>query len=303
MKRILIVGASGLVGSNLAMALRDDHCVYGTYHSNRFQLKQVPLFHVDVLKETALFDVLMRIRPEVVFYCAAIRDEGTCTTNALHALTVNAEAAADIALCLRPMGGKLIYFSSAKVFSGQKGNYTEEDTPDPNSSYGSAKLRAEEMLLEFENAFTLRVGTLFGFGPRLEDGLLPKLLRQLWSGADAHFISDEHRTFQSVQDVVEGAKRLMQVGPEMAGVYHCPGGGRATYFDFARLLARTLGLAPDHLHPLPGAQLQTAYNTAEIRGRDTSLNAEKFSRSLGGLGHSLEESLQSVRSQLVNGEI
>lgn len=298
MERILIIGATGLLGSHLAVALREDHCVYGTYYSRHIPIKGVPLFHVDVLKEKSLFDVLLRIRPTLVLYASAIRNEQACSEQALAALTVNAEAASDIALSLRPTGGRLIYFSSSKVFSGNKGNYSEDDPPDPCSSYGSSKRRAEELLLDFENTFVLRLGTLFGLGLKKEDSLLARLLEQLWAKHPLTLIEDEYRSFQGVDAVEAAVRSLMHSDPDKAGLYNCPGGARSSYYDFVRVLAESLGVEAT-LERMPSSALRLPYNTPEIRGEDTTLAPDKFRRAFGLDGPSLSESIETIKKQLL----
>jgi dTDP-4-dehydrorhamnose reductase len=301
MNRILIVGASGLVGSNLAVALREDQCVYGTYDKHKPNLTGVPLFKVDVLKESALFDVITLVRPNIVYYCAAIRDEQMCSEYALPALTINAEAAADIALCLRPLGGRLIYFSTSKVYSGQKGNYTEDDPTDPSSSYGEAKRRAEDLLLEFENTFILRLGTLYGFDCVPDRSLLSKLLKALIAKKEMTFINDEARDFHSLTEVVEASKRLLHADEDKSGLYNCPSAGKTTYYDFARHLAHAIGASTENITAISGEDLKAPYNTPETRGKDTTLNGEKFTRSFGLLTGSLTESLTKIADQLRTG--
>lgn len=301
MNRILIVGASGLVGSNLAVALREDQCVYGTYDKHKPGLAGVPLFKVDVLKESALFDVITLVRPNIVYYCAAIRDEQMCTEHAISALTINAEAAADIALCLRPLGGRLIYFSTSKVYSGEKGNYSEEDPTDPSSSYGETKRRAEDLLLEFENTFILRLGTLYGFDCVPNRSLLSRLLIGLIDKKEMTFINDEPRDFHSLPEVIEASKRLLHADPDKAGLYNCPSPGKTTYYDFARHLAHAIGAPTENITAISGEDLKAPYNTPEIRGKDTTLNGEKFTRSFGILTGGLSESLSKIADQLRTG--
>lgn len=301
MNRILIVGASGLVGSNLAVALREDQCVYGTYDKHKPGLAGVPLFKVNVLKESALFDVLTLVRPNIVYYCAAIRDEQMCTEQALPALTINAEAAADIALCLRPLGGRLIYFSTSKVYSGEKGNYTEEDPTDPSSSYGEAKRRAEDLLMGFENTFILRLGTLYGFDCVPDRSLLSKLLKGLIAKKEMAFINDEPRDFHSLPEVIEASKRLLHADADKAGLYNCPSPGKTTYYDFARHLAHAIGAPTENITAISGEALKAPYNTPEIRGKDTTLNGEKFTRAFGILTGGLTESLTKIATQLRTG--
>jgi len=72
--RILITGASGLLGLNLALELSKAHTVFGTV--NRHTLR-TSLFHVrqtDLLAPKALERLLDETQPDWVIHCAALTD-------------------------------------------------------------------------------------------------------------------------------------------------------------------------------------------------------------------------------------
>ena len=72
------------------------------------------------------------------------------------------------------MGFRIIHFSTDCVFSGTKGQYTEEDTPDAGDLYGRSKLLGE---VTADNAITLRT-SIIGRGLFSSSGLLEWFLSQ-----------------------------------------------------------------------------------------------------------------------------
>src|SRR5688572_4346974 len=96
MKKILVLGASSFLGSNLCMALRKRYVVYGTRATRPVRVDGVPVVKLTIAPESAstVQEVVNRIRPDLVIYCPAIRAESRCKENPMEALFVNAEAAA-----------------------------------------------------------------------------------------------------------------------------------------------------------------------------------------------------------------
>lgn len=71
--RSLIIGGSGFVGTCLATHLIDSgHQVCGTYRNTDRQVKQqIPMYKLDVTNKKDVFDLLQKIRPDVIYHLAA----------------------------------------------------------------------------------------------------------------------------------------------------------------------------------------------------------------------------------------
>src|SRR5579871_1801190 len=128
--KILIVGASGLVGWNLLSVARTlGHQVIGTAHQNALEgLIPFPLF-----QETSLRQLLEKERPDVLFYCAGWSWVDGCQAEPERARRENGDWPSQAAACADRVGCRFVYFSSSYVFNGKAGPYRESDVPRPLS--------------------------------------------------------------------------------------------------------------------------------------------------------------------------
>jgi dTDP-4-dehydrorhamnose reductase len=281
MDRILIVGVSSLVGSHLAIRLRDRFNVIGTFDRHRPNIDSIALIRLNLRRDIDWGGVLERLRPRVVFYCAAERNEKLCQEQPINALAVNAEIPASIAAAAEGLGIRTVYFSSSKVFSGDQGDYSESSLVDPIGHYGMSKVRAEELLASYSGVFTLRLGTLFGLGPVPDRSLLNQMRNNLLAGAPFPLIDDEFRSFQSAEWVAEASERLLKADWGQGGIYHLPSPPKESHFSFGSLLSLALGVGTEHIERVSGEEYSLRYPGVVNRGKDTSLNGNLFESTFG----------------------
>lgn len=67
MERILILGASGLVGKALSKELNKKYNVYGTY--NRNKILSINSTYYDMSKVHKIADILNKVKPSKIVYC------------------------------------------------------------------------------------------------------------------------------------------------------------------------------------------------------------------------------------------
>ncbi len=141
--RVLVIGASGLVGSHvLAEARARGHQVAGTSRS-----QDVPgLERLDLADEVAAARVLERFRPEAVVYAAGWTWVDGCERDPARSRRENVDQPLAVARWCRDHGARMLYFSTSYVFDGLGGPYAEDGRPNPLNVYGADKLRAEEEL-------------------------------------------------------------------------------------------------------------------------------------------------------------
>jgi len=173
--RILITGASGLLGINIALEAAAEHTIFGTV--NNCQLKEDALpagqsfrvIQADLTASGALEKVLEVSQPDWIIHCAALANLDACEASPDLAYHLNAKIPGRLAELASHCGARMVHISTDAVFDGQRGNYTEEDAPNPLSVYALSKLQGERLVLEANpNAVVARVN-LFGwsiFGKR-----------------------------------------------------------------------------------------------------------------------------------------
>jgi dTDP-4-dehydrorhamnose reductase len=239
MKKILVLGATGMLGSAVYTVLSRSPglAVRGTVRSSEdaqlFQPDLVPgLFESADLEELVQLERLLdRSAPDVVINCLAARKP--LPTDPMITVTMFAVLPQRLSLLCARRGARLIQMGTDGVFSGARGNYSEADLPDATDVYGVAKLLGE---VTGPHAITLRTSIV---GPELrgDSGLLewfltqrercPAYARVVFSGLPTNVLAE------IVRDEILPR-------PELCGVYHLAAAA-ISKFDLLRLIARRYG--------------------------------------------------------------
>lgn len=135
MKKILITGAGGFLGSRLAIHFKDKYDLLMPSHSE-----------LNVSREEAVRAYLEEYRPDVVIHCAALSNTWYCEQHPDESHRVNVQGTVRIAKACKLTGAKLIFMSSDQVYNGTPmlGPLKEEDVLQPVNIYGQHKLEAEQ---------------------------------------------------------------------------------------------------------------------------------------------------------------
>jgi dTDP-4-dehydrorhamnose reductase len=303
MKRVLIVGISSFIGSGVARYLRSHYRIFGTYAKHRPRIDDVTSLRFPLGPEAPIEILVDLLKPDAVVYCAGQVDNQRCEKEPEEALYLNVEAPARFAHAGDVRGGRLIYLSTSKVFSGERGTYREDDVPRPIGAYAATKFRGEIELHRYENTFILRLGTIYGLGEAHQrSALVSRILRQLWSREPTAFIFDEYRSFLSVDEVGRAIGSVLDTSLEAAGTYHLSNGERDTYYTFACRIAHAFAKSHEHFKQIRGAEFTGAHAlSGGRRGADLTLAGEQFRKTFSLDFESLDQSLAKLRQQLSEG--
>ncbi len=118
MSRILITGASGLLGANLVVAFSELFTVLAAYKSNRMKSDHVDCFRLDLVQKERVASVFSRLKPGRVIHCAAQTDVDYCESHPEEAALANVDASRNVALAAEAVGAQLTYISTDSVFDG-----------------------------------------------------------------------------------------------------------------------------------------------------------------------------------------
>lgn len=138
MKKILISGSSGFVGSRVL------HQWQG-----RAELFTFPRGSLAAADESAIRRFVETVQPDVILHLAALSDTGYCQQHPEESRRANVELPVWMAKAAQDTGAKLISFSSDQVYAGvtQPGPLPETLPLSPANTYGRHKLEAEERVL------------------------------------------------------------------------------------------------------------------------------------------------------------
>ncbi len=303
--RILITGASGLLGVNLALEAARDHIVIGQI--NALHLNNAPFEQRsgDLLKPNAVEELVESSQPDWVIHCAALADIDTCEKNPELAERLNASLPARFAKACKNKA-KLIYISTDAVFDGTKEEYFETDAPNPLSVYARTKLSGEQAVMDHDpDAIIARIN-LFGwslFGTR---SLAEWFFYNLQAGKQVKGFTDVFFCTQLVNDLA--GVFLQMLGENLSGLYHVVGADCVSKYDFALEIAKRMNIPDVMVTPVRvqdfGLQASRSnklnLNTSKLR-KDIHMDIPRLSTGLDRLFTQYQQGYpQFLRSMVDN---
>lgn len=162
--RVLVVGASGLLGSNVLTDARARGWeATGTVYSTPVAVDE-NLPELDV-RDTERFEQLLEtVEPDAVVNCAALTSVDQCERAPETAHAINGDAPGVLARECAVRDLPFIHISTDYVFDGTASvPYRETAAPNPKQVYGESKLAGENAVrYEHDNALVVRTSFVYG---------------------------------------------------------------------------------------------------------------------------------------------
>lgn len=259
--RIVIFGASGMLGQELCRAFSD--CEILAPSEETLDLKQ----------KGQLRDYLLRARPDLVLNAAAYNlvDQAETPAGYFRAMTLNGFGVGAMACAAALVGAPIIHYSTDYVFAREeRGGFQEADEPGPAerlSVYGRSKLLGEKLLREgTRQSYLIRTSRLFGRVGRalgakksIVDFFFGEARRELFlSAVDAEVASPSY-----ARDVALATRELWDERAPW-GVYHLVNEGAATWYQLAKAVVALSGqgaiVRPVNAGTFPRAALRPRFS-------------------------------------------
>jgi len=272
---ILITGASGLLGINLAMEASRQHTVFGTMNSHKLKTSAFTVMETDLLDPGAVERVLDESQPDWVIHCAALANLEACELAPELARQLNTELPKNLAVQCRKGGARLLHISTDAVFDGQRGRYTEGDTPSPPGVYSQTKLAAEIAVAEaYPDAIIARVN-LFGWSMGGKRSLAEFFFYNLQAGNPIMGFTDVYFCPLLANDMTDIFIKMLNQG--LRGVYHVVSSESMSKYDFGVTIARKFGFDPGLITP----KSVTESTLTATRSPNLTLKVDKLIHDLG----------------------
>lgn len=175
--KILIFGVTGMLGNAVFNVLSEDKGlqVHGTSRTKiNSKYSNNILSNVDVDKHDSVVEAFNLVKPDVVINCIGVIKQLGDAKNPLVVLPINSMLPHRLAKLSEACGARFVHYSTDCVFSGRKGNYTEEDVSDCVDLYGKSKFIGE---VSYKNSLTLRT-SLIGHELNSQNSLVEWFLSQ-----------------------------------------------------------------------------------------------------------------------------
>jgi dTDP-4-dehydrorhamnose reductase len=273
--RVLVTGASGLLGGRLALVLSRSHEVVGSRHRTAVD-PGLPAVDMDLLSAASVAGALAEIRPDAVVHSAALADPDLCEREPERAAALNVEATRNLASACRRAGLRLVGLSTDLVLGEGRSPWDEAAPTRPLLAYGLSK-RAGEMALLAEHpaGAVVRVALVHGRGHGPRATASESVAWGLREGRPLRLYTDQYRTPVDPESVADALERLL--AGSGSGVYHLGGRERISRYELGLRTARLLGLDPSRIEPVRFADQVGA----APRPADVSLDSSRAMRDLG----------------------
>lgn len=300
MARVLVTGATGLLGQVLCHDLADDHDVVALTHSRSLLDDRLTGVRADIRDEDALSRLWEAARPEYVVHTAALASVDECERDPDRARAENADAVGTIARLCRRHGSRLVHVSTDAVFDGSSGPYTEDDPVGPLNVYARTKWEGEDICLrEAPDALVARVN-FFGWSATGTRSLAEFFYNAVAEGRPVNGFTDVQFSplySRDLGDLLWAAAQRRDV----VGVRHVAARDALSKHEFGREVARTFGFNTDLVRPCTAAETHSV-----VRSPRLILDASRIAGELGrplptvrdGLRRLHEDARSGYRDQL-----
>jgi len=215
MKKILVTGGAGYIGSKLVTKLLNIGCEVTVVDVLKFSSKSLNHLFSDrnfhFIKGDVRNKKLMKKlveKNEFIIPLAALVGAPLCKKYKKEAISVNLDSIKFLMKLVAKRKKKVIYLTTNSGYGvGEKNKYCDENSPlNPISLYGRTKVQAEKIVMSYNNSIGFRLATVFGYSYRMRTDLLvnnfvfKSLNEKKLTLYEPHF----RRNYIHVDDVVDG---------------------------------------------------------------------------------------------------
>lgn len=263
MKKVLLIGADGMLGGELKERLEKNYEVTGT-----------TLETLDICDKNAVISKAKEVKPYFIINCAAYTNVDGCETKYELAESVNGKALANIAEAAKEVDATIIHISTDYVFDGKldvEKAYTEDMEPNPVSGYGKSKLLGEQNVMKNEKYYILRTAWLYGIRGK---NFVKTMLNLSKTKDEISVVSDQHGSPTSTTTLCEIIEQIMEKEPAY-GIYHSTCEGFTTWYEFTCQIFEYAGIKTK-VNPITSKEYKEMYPASSDRPFNSQLSKEKL---------------------------
>lgn len=242
MARLLVTGASGLLGANLVLETAARHEVVAVARRHPVRHSNVAALEADLAQDGVAERVMRWAQPEWVVHCAAATNLDECEADPPTAFRLNRDMAGAVAAAAAKAGARLVHISTDAVFGGDAGTYDETSATRPVNVYGRSKLAGEEAVTQAHAEAAVVRTNIYGWNAQAKSSLAEWFLVNLAAGRPCLGFDDVFFTPLLVNDLVPVLLEILE--RDLRGVYHVAGSECLSKRAFGLRVAENFGLEP-----------------------------------------------------------
>lgn len=225
MKKVLIFGIAGFVGRYLALEfLNNGYVVSG---SDIKQDKNIPtkveFYEADLLDANAVFTLIKKIKPDIIFNLAAISSVGASWNIPQTTMLLNVNGALNILEAVRKSekNTKIMFIGSSEEYEATDKPIDEKTPLNANNPYGISKLTQERFAVIYRERYGMQIYCVRAFNHtgvgQTDSFVLPSFCKQVAkiekSGGQGIIKVGNlaaERDFSNVKDIVRAYRMICE---------------------------------------------------------------------------------------------
>ena len=291
-KKILITGVSGLLGSSMAKQYKDNYEVVGSYFSNKVAFDGVRTFGIDLNNEVEAKSLILEEKPNLIIHTAALANVDLCEKDPELARKLNIDQAVFMAEISRELNIQYVFISTDQLFGGSKPMRSEKDPLNPINEYARTKAIAEEKIRDVYTYKSLIIRTNFyGNGCGSKASFSDWALSNIKNKESQNYYSNIYYTPILMKLLNEYIIKLVEL--EASGIYNVCGSDRISKYDFVMKLANAFDLPNKFI-------IKSEYmigDLSAIRPTDLSISCRKLEKVLRVQVPSIDEQLKFLKEE------
>ena len=284
MERILLLGGSGILGSEVLAQLQSENFDYVAPTS----------VDLDIRNKNHFIKFVSEFKPAWIVNCAAWTNVDGAETSFEEARQINALAVENIGIVADLFDCKVVHVSTDYVFDGESSEpYLETSQVHPLNKYGESKLQGERSLLAvLPSAYVVRTSWLYGISGK---NFVKTITGKAFRSEVARVVDDQVGSPTSARDLAIGVFSILKSQPE-PGIYNYSNRGSCSWFELAQKIYETVGADTGLVHPISSGSL----NFIAKRPKFSLLSKEKWISA--GLSEvpNWKESLQLLLPEIIS---
>jgi dTDP-4-dehydrorhamnose reductase len=265
--KLLVVGGSGLVGSNVVTLGSDSGAeVHATYNSTETNQTGIRLDKTNPERTTT---VVRETDPDVIIDTAAFHAVDDCETERDRAWSVNAAGTRNIAVAANTVDAHLLYLSTDYVFPGrpEETPYAESDPVNPPNYYAETKHAGEQAARIADVATILRPSVIYGLA---HANFITWALGELREGKNLTIVDDQTSAPTYAPDLARACLGIVE--NKLTGVYHATGPRSVSRYELTTTLADVYGFDSELVTPISTEE----FGQEASRPTDSTLDSSRL---------------------------
>jgi len=236
MKKILILGATGLLGSRMFEGFKYSA---GTYLKSANRPEE-NLYHLDGIDENSLIEIVNKVCPDVIINCIGLANLDECEKFPEKCWLINTKIPVLVSRLCQEKQIKFIQISTDNFFNNEKLPLQENDEINFVNQYGFAKYYSERLILKINpNSLILRVN-FFHFNLTEPKTFIDKLIKKIRNKESEYSFSDVIFTPVSTQTLISYLKILIEF--DSSGIFQVASSKAISKYEFHNLVLEALNL-------------------------------------------------------------